>query len=285
MFVLPEGRPALMGVLNVTPDSFSDGGRYLDRQHAVEHALQMVEEGADLVDVGGESTRPGAAEVRAEEEGRRVLPVVEALVARGVSVSIDTSKAEIARQALGAGAVVLNDVTGLRDPAMRAVAADSSCTVCAMHMRGDPRTMQSHTVYADVVAEVKAELMASVERCGRDGIARERIWIDPGIGFSKNVAQNLELLRRLPELVATGYPVLVGASRKSFLGKVLGTEDDPLSVEERIEGTLAAHTIAQVNGAKVLRVHDVLQAHRALTVAAAILGAPTTNDKRSTTHG
>lgn len=272
-FSLPEGRPALMGVLNVTPDSFSDGGRYLDRQRAVDRALRMVEQGADLVDVGGESTRPGAAAVPFEEEQRRVLPVVEALVARGVAVSIDTSKPELARLALAAGAAVLNDVTGLRDPRMRAIAAEGTCSVCAMHMRGDPRTMQAHTDYADVVSEVRGELLAAVARCESDGIAAERIWIDPGIGFSKDAAQNLKLLRYLPELVATGYPVLVGASRKSFLGKVLGSNSVPLPVEERLEGTLAAHVIAQVHGARILRVHDVLEGRRALDVAAAILGA------------
>lgn len=273
MFALPAHRPALMGVLNVTPDSFSDGGRYLDRERAVERALEMVDQGADLVDVGGESTRPGAEPVDADEELRRVLPVVEALAARGVAVSIDTSKPEVARETLAAGAAVLNDVTGLRDPAMREAAVEAGCTVCAMHMRGDPRTMQSQAVYADVVVEVRDELLASVARCERDGIARERIWIDPGIGFSKNVAQNLELLHRLPEVVATGYPVLVGASRKSFLGKVLGSESHPAPVAERVEGTLAAHVVAQMHGARVLRVHDVLEGRRALEVTAAILGA------------
>lgn len=262
-----------MGVLNVTPDSFSDGGRYLDPLRAVDRALQMVSEGADLVDVGGESTRPGADAVPVDEELRRVVPVVEALVGRGIAVSIDTSKPEVARVALAAGAVVLNDVTGLRDPAMRAVAAASACSVCAMHMRGNPRTMQAQAVYRDVVVEVRDELLAAVARCVADGIARERIWIDPGLGFSKNVAQNLELLRRLPELVATGYPVMVGASRKSFIGKVLGSEAAPLPVGERLEGTLAVHVLAQAYGARILRVHDVPAARRAMDMASAVLGS------------
>lgn len=272
MFHLPTHRPALMGVLNVTPDSFSDGGEFLDAKRAIARGLEMVEQGADLVDVGGESTRPGAESVHEADELRRVLPVVRALVEAGVPVSIDTSKPGVASEALAAGAVVLNDVTGLRDPAMRSVAARSVCTVCAMHMRGDPRTMQSQTVYGDVVREVREALLQAAAACEADGIDRERIWLDPGLGFSKNVAQNLELLRRLPELVDTGYPVLVGASRKSFIGKVLGTESDPLGVENRVEGTLAAHVLAQAHGARILRAHDVLEARRALDVAAAIVG-------------
>ena len=271
MFTLPTHRPALMGVLNVTPDSFSDGGQFLDAKRAIARALEMVDQGADLVDVGGESTRPSADAVSAAEELTRVLPVVSSLADQGVAVSIDTSKPEVALAALAAGAVVLNDVTGMRNPAMRAVAAASDCTVCAMHMRGDPRSMQTLTEYGDVVVEALAELMESVRLCEADGISRARIWIDPGLGFSKNVAQNLDLIRRLPEWVATGYPVLVGASRKSFIGKVLGSDSSPLPTSDRLEGTLAAHVLAQAGGARVLRVHDVLESRRALDMATAIL--------------
>lgn len=259
-----------MGVLNVTPDSFSDGGLFLDKSLAIERGLRLVSEGADLVDVGGESTRPGAESVPEEEELRRVLPVVVGLVAQGVTVSIDTSKPVVAREAVAAGAVVVNDVTGLRDAGMRAVVAGAYCNVCVMHLRGNPRTMQAQAMYADVLSEVRHELLLSLAECEADGIAPGRLWIDPGLGFAKNVQQNLELLRRLPELVALGYPVLVGASRKSFLGKVLGSEEAPLPVGERLEGTLAAHMIAQIHGAKVLRAHDVLASRRTIDFVAAV---------------
>lgn len=259
-----------MGVLNVTPDSFSDGGKFLDAKSAIAHGVRMMDEGADLVDVGGESTRPGSEGVAHEEELRRVLPVVEGLRARDVPVSIDTSKPEVAVRALAAGADVLNDVTGLRNPEMRRICAESNCSVCVMHMRGDPRTMQSNPCYGDVVGEVLAFLLEQARMAERDGVARERIWIDPGIGFGKTVRHNLEILGRLSEFVRVGYPVLIGVSRKSFLGKLLGSEEKPLPVEERLEGTLACQAWAQIRGVSVIRAHDVRDSRRVIDTLAAI---------------
>lgn len=252
-----------MGVLNVTPDSFSDGGQFSTLDVAVARGLEMVAQGADLVDVGGESTRPGAAPVSEEDETARVLPVVEALTKQGVSVSIDTSKSNVANHCLDAGAVVVNDVTALREPEMRDVCATSDCTVCLMHMQGEPRTMQESPHYDDVVSDVCDELLGFAER---SGVAKERIWLDPGIGFGKTLAHNLQILANLESFVETGYPILVGVSRKSFIGKILGTE-----VDQRLEGTLAAQVIAQMKGARILRVHDVLEAKRASLVAQAIV--------------
>lgn len=259
-----------MGVLNVTPDSFSDGGQFLAHQAAIEHGLRLKEEGADLVDVGGESTRPGAEPVSAKEELRRVLPVVEALVVQGVMVSIDTQKPEVAQQACQAGVGVVNDVGGLRDSAMRKVCSDAGCTVCIMHMRGEPRTMQREPSYGDVVADVRDWLLAQAQRAEAEGIPGDRIWLDPGIGFGKTVAHNLELLRRLNELVASGYPTLVGVSRKSFIGKLLGSEAAPLPVGERLEGTLAFQAWAQTQGARIIRAHDVLASRRVIDSLAAL---------------
>lgn len=252
-----------MGVLNVTPDSFSDGGLFSDPRSAIARGLQMVEQGADLIDVGGESTRPGAAPVPAEEEEARVLPVVVALAKNGVSVSIDTSKPEVARSCLAAGAAVVNDVTALRDPEMREVCAAAKCTVCLMHMQGEPRTMQTDPHYGNVVEDVTLSLLESASRAG---LPKERIWLDPGIGFGKTVEHNLCLLGNLEVLVATGYPVLVGVSRKSFIGRILGIE-----VEQRLEGTLAAQVIAQMKGARIVRAHDVLEARRAAAIAQAVM--------------
>ncbi len=291
----------LMGVLNVTPDSFSDGGRFLDPEAAIAHGVELVGEGADILDVGGESTRPGAEPVAVEEELRRVLPVVEGLAAAGASrgwastegrrsiaLSIDTSKAAVARAALRAGANLVNDVTALRgDPAMAAAVADSGAECCLMHMLGEPRTMQrlaggaDGSSYKDVVDEVKAFLSERLEFAVRAGIAEERVLLDPGIGFGKTVAHNLELLRRLDELSALGRPLLVGTSRKSFIGRILAAEDgraiagagEPARTADRLSGTLATCVLAYERGARVFRVHDVAPARAALAVAAATLDA------------
>lgn len=247
-----------MGILNVTPDSFSDGGAYSDSQSALDAGLAMVDKGADMVDVGGESTRPGASPVPVEEELRRVIPVVEGLVGRRVSVSIDTMKAEVASRALDAGAFMVNDVNGLRGVGMFELVASRQCGVCVMHMQGEPQTMQQAPVYGDVVHEVRGFLLTQASRLETKGVPPDRIWLDPGIGFGKSLEHNLELLRRLDTLVATGYPVLLGVSRKSFIGRVLGG----LPVEERGEGTQAVHVWAQLQGVRVLRVHDVLATSR-----------------------
>ncbi|AIE86756.1 dihydropteroate synthase [Fimbriimonas ginsengisoli] len=262
----------LMGILNVTPDSFSDGGRYQNASDAVRFALQMIEDGADLIDVGGESTRPRAEPVSLDDELRRVLPVVEELSAGGIQVSVDTMKPEVARRALAAGARVINDVTALREPEMREICAGAECTVCLMHMKGEPRTMQESPAYEDVVSEVREFLLGAAHQAEAAGVKREKIWLDPGIGFGKTVEHNLALLRNLDKLVETGYPVLVGVSRKSFLGKFSGT--GVLPVEERLPGTLAAQVLAQAQGARIIRAHDVLEARRAIDVASAILGYP-----------
>jgi len=232
-----------MGVLNVTPDSFSDGGRWLDTGAAVAHGRAMVDEGADVVDVGGESTRPGAAAVPADEELRRVLPVVEAL-APHVRVSIDTRKAAVATAALAAGATLVNDVSATLAP----VAAAGGAGWVAMHMKGEPRTMQQSPTYDDVVAEVKAFL---VERAAASGV--DEVWIDPGIGFGKTLEHNLLLLRHLADLVATGYPVVIGTSRKSFLGRLTGGA----GVDDRVEASVATAAWAVSQGAAMVRVHDV----------------------------
>ncbi|HVL40467.1 MAG TPA: dihydropteroate synthase [Fimbriimonadaceae bacterium] len=263
-FPLPEGRPALMGILNVTPDSFSDGGRHFRAEDAVAAARRMIEEGADLIDVGGESTRPGAAPVSADEEMVRVLPVLRELARRQIPVSIDTMKPEVAKAALAEGARVVNDVSGFRNPQMVEVVAASNCSICIMHMLGEPRTMQKEPVYADVLSEVTSYLRGQARTCEAAGIARDRIWIDPGIGFGKTVPHNLALLRGLPQLAALGYPVLVGVSRKSFIGRLLGSAEAPLPVEERLEGTLAAQVFAQLQGTRILRAHDVRASRRAM---------------------
>ncbi len=258
--------PLVMGVVNVTPDSFSDGGEFLDPRRAIEHAAELVREGADLLDIGGESTRPGAAAVDADEERRRVLPVLDGLVGIGVPVSIDTSKAAVADAALDAGATWVNDVTALRaDPDLAVLCAERRCEVVLMHMLGDPRTMQEDPRYVDVVEDVRAFLAERVEAAVAAGIDEERIWIDPGIGFGKTVEHNLELLRRLGELRELGRPILVGASRKSFIGKITGRE-----VGERVGGSIAAHVLAVANGADAVRVHDVAATRDALKTLAAL---------------
>lgn len=258
----------LMGVVNVTPDSFSDGGLYLDPEAAIAHGRELAGAGAEILDVGGESTRPGAEAVPEDEELRRVIPVIQGLVATQAEVSIDTSKAAVAAAALDAGAAIVNDVTALRgDPEMAALCAQRGATVILMHMLGEPRTMQDDPRYDDVVAEVKAFLAARVEAASAAGIVEERIWLDPGIGFGKTGAHNMELLRRLGELRDLGRPLVIGTSRKSFIGRVDGSAAD-----ERLGGTIASSVLAAAEGAEILRVHDVAEMRQALAVATAILG-------------
>jgi dihydropteroate synthase len=273
---------AVMGVVNVTPDSFSDGGLYLDADVAVAHGLALEGEGAAILDIGGESTRPGSEGVGAAEELRRVVPVLEGLVKAGVSaqLSIDTSKAEVASAALEAGATLVNDVTALRgDPEMAGVIATSGAGCCLMHMLGEPRTMQRDPRYDDVVADVKAFLEERLAFAVAAGIEEERIVLDPGIGFGKTIEHNLELLRRLDELVAIGRPVLIGTSRKSFLGRITGRADPA----DRLAATIASCVLAYERGARVFRVHEVAPVADALKVAAATV-APWTTRATSTTR-
>jgi dihydropteroate synthase len=257
-----------MGVVNVTPDSFSDGGVNVLPEDAIGAARRMVDEGAAIVDVGGESTRPGSQGVSLDEELRRVLPVLEGLVGQ-VPVSIDTAKAEVARRALALEAELVNDVTALRgDPAMATVVAESGSYVCLMHMQGEPRTMQANPRYEDVASEVAAFLEERVAFAVAEGIAEDRICVDPGIGFGKTTEQNFELLRRLDVLVALGRPVMIGFSRKSSLGRLLG---DPEATTGTISASLSAAVAAYERGATILRVHDVRETVEALAVAKAAL--------------
>lgn len=257
----------LMGVVNVTPDSFSDGGRYLDADAAVAHGEKLLRDGASILDVGGESTRPGAVEVDGAEELRRTQPVVAAL-ASGATVSIDTSKVAVAAAALAAGASIVNDVTALRrEPEMAALCAERGAGVVLMHMPGNPRTMQDDPTYGDVVDEVKSFLAGRIEVAVGAGIEEERIWLDPGIGFGKTLEHNLELLRRLAELRELGRPLVIGTSRKSFIGRIDGSE-----VDQRAGGSIASSVLAAAEGADVLRVHDVAETAQAMRVAEAILG-------------
>jgi dihydropteroate synthase len=259
-------RPSVMGVLNVTPDSFSDGGLFVDPATALDHGRRLVEEGAALVDVGGESTRPGAAPVPVEEELARVEPVLEGL--GGLPLSIDTAKAAVARRALELGAVLVNDVTALRgDPGMAEVVADGDAFVCLMHMQGEPRTMQVAPHYDDVVSDVLAFLEERIAFAVEQGIGEERICVDPGIGFGKTPDQNLELVRRLDRIVAIGRPVLVGLSRKSTLGRVLG---DPQARSGTDAASVGAAVAAFDRGAALFRVHDVRAHVEALAAAAAV---------------
>jgi dihydropteroate synthase len=259
-----------MGIVNVTPDSFSDGGLFLEADAAVDRGLAMAEEGAAILDVGGESSRPGAAPVPAEEELRRVLPVVERLAGAGHRISIDTTKAAVARAALDAGATIVNDISAFRfDPVLAGLVADRKADCCLMHMLGDPRTMQEDPRYEDVVSEVKAFLEERLAFATGEGVPEERVWLDPGIGFGKTVAHNLELLRRLDEIVAVGRPVVIGTSRKNFLGKLTGGKPEA----ERLPGTIATNVIALERGATVFRVHDVAPVVDALKVAAATVSS------------
>jgi dihydropteroate synthase len=277
------GEFLLMGVVNVTPDSFSDGGRFLDPSAAVAHGVRLAEEGAAILDIGGESTRPGADPVPAEEELRRVVPVVERLAAAGTGsqLSIDTSKAAVAGAALDAGASYVNDVTAFRgDPAIAGLVAERGVECCLMHMLGEPRTMQDDPRYDDVVGEVESFLAERAEAAVAAGVARERIALDPGIGFGKTVEHNLALLARLDEIVALGRPVVVGVSRKSFLGRITGRGADDRGV-----ATAAANVLALERGASVFRVHDVPETLDALAVAAATLAGrwPLTTPRTTTT--
>ena len=259
-------RPSVMGVLNVTPDSFSDGGLFVDPTQAIAHGKRAIDEGAVLVDVGGESTRPGAEPVSSEDEIARVEPVLEGL--RGLATSIDTSKAAVARRALDLGAELVNDVTALRgDPEMAGIVADGDAFVCLMHMQGEPRTMQVAPRYDDVVSDVLAFLEERVAFAVENGIAEERIAVDPGIGFGKTPDQNLELLRRLEELSTLGRPVLVGVSRKSTLGKILG---DPGATTGTVAASVGAAVVAFERGASVIRAHDVRETVEALQIAVAV---------------
>lgn len=257
----------LMGVVNVTPDSFSDGGLFLDAEAALAHGRELAEQGAEILDVGGESTRPGAEEVSAEEEMARVVPVVRGLAGAAI-VSVDTSKVEVAEAALDAGASIVNDVTALRGaPEIGALCAERGAGLVLMHMQGDPRSMQRDPVYGDVVDDVKAFLAERLQAAVGAGVDEERIWLDPGIGFGKTLEHNLELLRRLGELRELGRPLVIGTSRKSFIGRIDGSE-----VGDRLGGTIASSVLAMAEGADVLRVHDVAEAAQAVTVANAVLG-------------
>lgn len=267
---LPLDRALIMGVLNVTPDSFSDGGLFLRTEDAVRRAEEMAQEGADIIDIGGESSRPGAEPVPLEEELRRVIPVVREVARRlSVPISVDTYKAEVARRALEEGASIVNDISALRfDPDMAEVVARRRAPVVLMHMKGTPRDMQRNPYYEDVLGEVEGFLKERKEAAVGMGIPEENIILDPGIGFGKRVQDNLQLLKNLDRLVALGSPVLVGTSRKSFIGAVLD-----LPVEERLEGTLATLVLAVAKGAKILRVHDVRPAVRVVRMAEAVLRA------------
>jgi dihydropteroate synthase len=262
--------PRIMGILNVTPDSFSDGGEWFDFDEAVQHGRALVAEGADILDVGGESTRPGAAPVALDEELRRVVPVIRVLREVGAQLSIDTMKLTVAEAAVEAGATFVNDVTAFRhEPELAGFVADRGCDCCLMHMLGEPRTMQDDPRYDDVVDDVRAFLEARAEFAVGEGVREERIMVDPGIGFGKTLDHNLELLRRLDEIVAVGFPVVVGTSRKSFLGRLTGRKDP----HDRIAATVATTVLALERGAAVFRVHDVAPTKDALTVATATLRA------------
>ena len=254
-------RPRVMGVVNATPDSFSDGGRYLDPAQAIAHARQLVADGADIVDVGGESTRPGADEVSAAAECARVLPVVRALALDGAIVSVDTSKPEVIRAAVDAGATMINDVRALRVAGALDAAAASGAAVCLMHMKGDPRTMQQAPQYADVVADVREFLAERIDAARAAGIPGERIAVDPGFGFGKTLEHNVAVMRGLPALAALGYPVVVGYSRKSSLGAITGR-----GPHDRLAASLAAALVAIARGARIVRVHDVRETVDALAV-------------------
>lgn len=267
-FAVPVELPCIMGVVNVTPDSFSDGGQFLQHDDAVAQGLQLVREGAAIVDVGGESTRPGSEAVAADEELRRVLPVIETLRLQvRAAISIDTCKAEVARRALAAGAVLVNDVSALQlDPEMVDVVAESGCGVCLMHMQGEPRTMQNDPRYDDVVAEVLAFLEERLAWAVGRGVREEQIALDPGVGFGKTVEHNLLLIKALPRLVALGRPVVLGTSRKRFLGTLLDAEP-----HDRVTGTAATTVLGALSGVSIFRVHDVKPNHDALLVTRAVM--------------
>lgn len=258
--------PYLMGVLNVTPDSFSDGGKFFSVDSAVSHSLRMMEEGADFVDVGGESSRPGAEPISVDEEMRRVMPVIEALARAGAVISIDTYKPEVADAAIKGGANIVNDITGFQNPLMRDVVVSHQATAVIMHMQGKPQNMQDNPKYENVVREVKDFLKTQAELLISEGHDKEKIWIDPGIGFGKTLEHNLLLLRSVDDIATLGYPVLVGVSRKSFIGKLT---DAPVP-EERLSGSISAGIYAVTHGVSILRVHDVRETKQALDVWSAL---------------
>ncbi|MEO8164369.1 MAG: dihydropteroate synthase [Betaproteobacteria bacterium] len=264
-FCLSLDRTLIMGIVNVTPDSFSDGGRYFDTAQAVEHATRLVEEGADLIDIGAESSRPGAESIGADEELQRLLPVLEKLVELPVPVSVDTCKPEVMRRAIAAGATMINDIFALQAPGALDLVASSNAAVCLMHMQGTPRTMQQAPHYVDVVGEVQAFLAARAAAAVASGIARERIVLDPGFGFGKTPQHNLELLRALPRLRADGFPLLAGLSRKGLFGKIVGRE-----AAQRVHASAAGALLAAQRGASVVRVHDVAATRDCLLVLRAI---------------
>lgn len=254
--------PVIMGIVNVTPDSFSDGGKFYDPQRAIEHGFRLLEDGAAILDVGGESTRPGAPEVSTEDELERVIPVIEALADAGAAVSVDTSKAEVMRQAAKAGAIIINDVYALRQEGSLQAAAESGCGVCLMHMQGVPRTMQAAPSYQNLIEEVRLFLKERADAAFAAGIAAESIVLDPGFGFGKTAAQNFELLARTQDFLSLGYPLLYGMSRKSSLGAVTGKA----AASERVVSSVAAHLLAAERGASILRVHDAAEMREALLV-------------------
>jgi dihydropteroate synthase len=260
-FRLALDRPLIMGVINVTPDSFSDGGLYLSTAAAVAHARQLIAEGADLLDIGGESTRPGAAPVTLDEERRRVLPVLEALADAGVPLSVDTQKPGLMREAAAAGAAMINDVNGFEASGALTAVAAGDCAICIMHKQGSPQTMQQSPRYTDVVAEVGDYLQQRVVSAQQAGVTRERLVVDPGFGFGKTLEHNFELLRRLDEIAAPGVPVLAGLSRKSMIGKITGRD-----AGDRLAGSVAAALFAVQRGAAIVRVHDVAATRDALAV-------------------
>lgn len=266
-FQLPVG---IMGVINATPDSFSDGGEHLETLNAVETGLRMRADGADIIDIGGESTRPGAAAVPVEIELQRVIPVVRELANSGIFVSVDTTKVPVAEAAIEAGAKLVNDITGFSDPEMRKLAADADVHICIMHMQGEPRTMQRNPCYDDVVSEVRAFLEDRAARCEEAGIEKEKIIVDPGIGFGKTVDHNLKLLRNCDAIADLGYPLLIGVSRKSFIGNIT----DVVEPRERVTGSIAAALFAVSKGARILRVHDVAESVQAVAIWEAIASAP-----------
>ena len=264
-FTLSLDRPLIMGIVNVTPDSFSDGGNFFSSERAVDHAMQLIEQGADLLDIGAESTRPGAQAVEVEEELRRLLPVLDALSDCGVPLSVDTLKPEVMRAAIEAGADMINDVNALRAKGALQVVADSAVAVCLMHMQGEPRTMQHSPVYQDVVNEVISFLVERISVAEQAGIQRNRLMIDPGFGFGKTLEHNLGMLKRLDSFAGLGVPLLAGLSRKSMLGILTG-----LPVMERMVPSVASAVIAAMKGAKILRVHDVKETRQALQIVGAL---------------
>ena len=255
-------QPQVMGILNVTPDSFSDGGKHADVKQALEHAFRMIDEGARFIDIGGESTRPGAPEVSLQEELDRTIPVIEAVAKNAQCViSIDTSKAEVMREAVKAGAGLINDVRALQEPGALIAASETGVPVCLMHMQGQPRTMQNHPTYQDVVEDVTQFLLERAEVCEKAGIAKEHILFDPGYGFGKSLEHNYALVKHLPKLMDLGYPVLVGMSRKSMIGNLLNRK-----VDERLAGSISLATIVAQMGAQIIRVHDVKETADAVNI-------------------